>query len=117
MEAGRTRYEVRVGTLVSAAAIATFRVAVKPIAVRRKTVYRLRLPADRDLSEIVHRLTEHDVEVLEIRRCPEGSVPGRPAPVPPEACEQGVPAPAECVDAVVLPFRGRAWRRRDGSAG
>ena len=71
MTGARTRYELRVGTVVSEATLATFRVPVRRTDVRRQTVYRLRVPTDRDLSELLHRLTERDVQVLEIRRCPE----------------------------------------------
>ena len=48
-----TRYEVRVGTRVSEATLAAFRIAVRPTVVPRNTVYRLRVPADRDLAEAV----------------------------------------------------------------
>jgi hypothetical protein len=73
MVAPRTRYELRVGTVLSRAALATFPVPVRPTDVPRNTVYRFRVPADRDPSEVLHRLTEHDVQVLEIRRCREPS--------------------------------------------
>jgi hypothetical protein len=106
VEAARTRYEVRVGTVVSAATLATFRLPVRPTAVPRNTVYRIRVHTNRDLSELLHRLTEHDVQVLEIRRCAEPSRPSRPSrPVnapPPETAD--LPAAA---DGVVLPFRER----------
>jgi hypothetical protein len=69
MAAGLTRYELRVGTLLSRAALAAFHVPVTPTAIPRNTVYRFRIPADRDPSEVLHRLTEFDVQVLEIRRC------------------------------------------------
>ncbi|MGY1605417.1 hypothetical protein [Geodermatophilus sp. SYSU D00815] len=75
----RVRFELRVATVVGPAALATFRVPVSPTAVPRRTVYRLRVPADRDLPEVVHRLTARDVEVLEIRRC-DDVPPRRPAP-------------------------------------
>ena len=77
MGAVRTRYELRVGALVSKAALASFRVPLTPIAVPRNTVYRFRIPADRDLSDVLRRLIERDVQVMEIRRCPE---PRRRAP-------------------------------------
>ena len=65
------RYELRVATLLSQAALATFRVPVRPTAMPRDTVYRFLVPADRDAFEVLHRLIECDVEVLEIRRCLE----------------------------------------------
>jgi hypothetical protein len=68
MAAGLTRYELRVGTLLSRAALAAFHVRVTPTAIPRNTVYRFCIPADRDPSEVLHRLTEFDVQVLEIRR-------------------------------------------------
>lgn len=67
----RTTYEVTVGRHVSPATLATFPVALVPTAVPRNTVRRLRVGADRDMAEIVRRLTERNVELLEIRRCPQ----------------------------------------------
>jgi len=65
------RYELRVSTRVSEATLAAFRMAVRPTVVPRNTVYRLRVPADRDLAEVLQLLTEREVQVLEIRRCAE----------------------------------------------
>src|SRR5690348_9068721 len=98
------RYELRVGTRVSEAMLAAFRIAVRPTVVPRNTVYRLRVPADRDLAEVLQLLTDSEVQVLEIRRCTEQRRPDRVSP-PAEAVE-----PAEAVPtsgAVVLPFPGR----------
>jgi hypothetical protein len=106
MEVAGTRYELRVGTLVSEATLATFQVPMRPTAVPRNTVYRLRVRADRDLSEVLHLLTERAVQVLEIRRCPERRPRnGRPAgqvPRPPtgEAARGGPRG-------VVVPFPRR----------
>jgi hypothetical protein len=106
VEAARTRYELRVGTHVSEATVASFHLAVHRTAVRRKSVYRFLVPTDRDLSDVLNLLTERDVQVLEIRRCPE-PWPRRPAAgslqpgQPPREAEE-TPAP---VGAVVLPFR------------
>ena len=108
MGAGLTRYELRVGTVLSRAALAAFHIRVTPTAIPRKTVYRFRIPADRDPSEVLHRLTEFDVQVLEIRRCFDAGPrdPGRDGP------RRGVPAPEvgapPAADAgVVVPFRAR----------
>jgi hypothetical protein len=102
MAAVRTRYELRVGALVSKAALASFRIPLTPIAVPRNTVYRLRVPADRDLSDVLRRLIERDVQVVEIRRCPEPRRRDRrPAQVPAEPPEEQVPDP---VGGVVIPF-------------
>jgi hypothetical protein len=103
VESARTRYEVRVGTVVSAATLATFGVPVRPTAVPRRTVYRIRVHTNRDLSEVLHRLTEHDVQVLEIRRCAEPSRPSRPE----HAARQETGDLAAATDGVVLPFRER----------
>jgi hypothetical protein len=95
MVAPRTRYELRVGTVLSRAALATFPVPVRPTDVPRNTVYRFRVPADRDPSEVLHRLTEHDVQVLEIRRCHEpsrrdrGTAQVRQEAPPPETGDPG----------------------------
>lgn len=67
----RTSYEVFVGRHVSPATLATFPVAFVPTAVPRNTVRRLRVGADSDIEEIVRRLTERGVELVEIRRCPQ----------------------------------------------
>ena len=112
MELARTRYEVRVRTLVSAEVLATFRVPLRPTAVPRKTTYRLRVSADRDLSEVLNRLTELDVQVLEIRRCPEPRSPGRgETPVRQEAARQAVSDP----DGVVVAFRAASRPRPTGT--
>ena len=99
-----TRYELRVGTRVSEAMLAAFRIPVRPTVVPRSTVYRLRVPADRDLSEVLQLLTEREVQVLEIRRCAEH--PRRAAGQPRVA----IPQPAEEPDVtggVVIPFPRR----------
>ena len=101
MGAARTRYELRVGTVVNPATLATFRVPVRPTTVPRSTVYRFRVPADRDLSEVLHRLTERDVEVLEIRRCAEP----RRRTVPDWA--DVAPREDDDPDGVVVAFRAR----------
>lgn len=104
MELARTRYEVRVGTLLSKAMVAAFRLPVKRTAVPRNTVYRLSVPADRDIAEVLQRLTESDVQVLEIRSCEaHRRTPSRPQDPP-----QVQPPDAEDQDGttagVVLPF-------------
>jgi hypothetical protein len=90
---GRKRYEIHVRTRVAPAALARLRTALTPTAVPRSTVYRLRVPADRDFTEVVAKLTERDVELLQVRRCPEppaavrerpdreGVLPFHPAPL------------------------------------
>ena len=109
MGAGLTRYELRVGTLLSRAALAALHVPLTPTAIPRNTVYRFRIPADRDPSEVLHRLTEFDVQVLEIRRCSDVSRPRNrapdqsPRPAPP--AETGEPGSAGA--GVVVPFRAR----------
>jgi hypothetical protein len=71
--AARSRYEILVRTRVSPAALARLRIALTPTAVPRQTVYRLRVPADRDITEVVKRLTERGIQLLEIHKSP-----GRP---------------------------------------
>jgi hypothetical protein len=119
VQAARIRYELRVGTLVSKAALATFRIHVRHVAVPRKTVYRFRVIADRDLSEVLDRLTDHDVEVLEIRQCAEpprrerrAEPAARVAP-PQETGETG--EPAEAGVGVILPFRARTGPSPSGA--
>jgi hypothetical protein len=96
-----TRYELRVGTRVSEATLAAFRIPVRPTLVPRSTVYRLRVPADRDLAEVLRLLTEREVQVLEIRRCTEGPRrDGEQSPVDEERTPAG--------SGVVVPFPRRA---------
>ena len=114
MKAVRTRYELRVRSLISKAALATFRIPVSSTAVPRNTVYRFRVPTDRDLSEVLHRLTERDVEVLEIRRCLEPRRRDRraaqPRDEPPrqEGLQPGGTDRAAVASRVVVPFRRSA---------
>jgi hypothetical protein len=106
MEAARRRYELRVGTVVSRAALATFRVAVRTTAVPRSTVYRFRVPADRDLSEVLNRLTERHVQVLEIRQCPEPRRRERgTGQVRQEEPREEIEDDGAATDGVVVPFR------------
>jgi hypothetical protein len=99
-----TRYELRVGTRVSEATLAAFRVPVRPTVVPRSTVYRLRVPADRDLAEVLQLLTERAVQVLEIRRCTEGRRRDGGSP----RAEVVEPADASVPGGVVVPFPRRA---------
>jgi hypothetical protein len=117
MATGRTRYELRVATLLSKAALAAIRIPVSTTTIPRSSVFRIRVPGDRDPSELVHRLTERDVEILEIRRCPQ------PAPRDPRTADDRPDRPACASDdeaapdgGVVIPFPSRAGsaRRRPG---
>jgi hypothetical protein len=95
MGAAKTRYEVRIETVVSPATLAAFHVPLRQTPMPRRTVYRFSIPADRDLSEVVQRLTERDVELLEIRRRPDsGSRTGTATPPGPDAGAD-----------VIVPFR------------
>jgi hypothetical protein len=105
MVAARMRYELRVATLLSRAALATFRVPVRPTAMPRDTVYRFRVPADRDASELLHRMIECNVQVLEIRRCPQPSHRDRgTAQVRQEAPPPETGDPVATAVGVVIPF-------------
>ncbi|MGY1707444.1 hypothetical protein ACI79C_23015 [Geodermatophilus sp. SYSU D00697] len=101
MGTARNRFELRVGTLLSPAALATFRLPVRPSRVPRNTVRRLRVPGDRDLTDVVHRLVEGHVELLEIRRSPEPPRSGRRRR---PGDEGEVPGPAD-TGADVVPLR------------
>jgi hypothetical protein len=81
--AARSCYEVLVETLVSPATLATVDVAVRLTPVPRRTLRRLRVGADCDIAELVRRLTDNDVELLEIRRCTEPRAPRHRSPEPP----------------------------------
>jgi|tagenome__1003787_1003787.scaffolds.fasta_scaffold20307901_2 hypothetical protein len=114
MDRARTSYEVVVARHVSPATLATFPVPLVPTAVPRNTVYRLRVEvgSDGDIADIVRRLTDRGVALLEIRRCPERSWWRRePSDATPEAAEAQdpppqVPAPRQDDDGrdVVVPF-------------
>ena len=108
MGAGLTRYELRVGTVLSRAAVAAFHIRVTPTPIPRKTVYRFRIPADRDPSEVLSRLTEFDVQVLEIRRCFDVSSRDRGRDTPRREGPPPAPGEPSAADAgVVVPFRAR----------
>ena len=66
---GRTRYELLVERHVSPATLATFPVRLTTTAVPGNRVHRLRIPADVDIADIVQRLNDGRVELIEIRRC------------------------------------------------
>jgi hypothetical protein len=118
MERAGTRFEVRVGTLVSAPLLAALRVPLGRIAVPRHRIHRLRLSADQDVPAVVRRLTERDIEIVEIRRCPapprrhDAAVPDRPAAPLPEPA-----GPPDAPDGVVVPFRRRLRPGAGDSAG
>jgi hypothetical protein len=102
----RSRYEILVRTRVSPAALARLRIALTPTAVPRKTVYRLRVPADRDITEVVERLTERGIQLLEVRKSPSPSGARYRPPTPAGAADE------PCAD-VIAPF-GTATPRPAG---
>jgi hypothetical protein len=102
MAAGETRFEVRVGTLLSQATVAAFRLPLSRIDVPHSTLHRLRIPADRDVPEVLHQLIERDVQVVEIRQC---AVHDRREEPRAEQADPDETAPDETADDVVLPFR------------
>jgi hypothetical protein len=115
MDAAGTRFELRVGTLVSQATLGAFRLPLRRITVPRQTFYRLRISADHDVPTVLQQLTDRDVEVVEIRRCSappdreDGVVRNRREAARPEAAD-----PPGSADGVVLPFRRRgpsSWDR------
>ncbi|MBB3084467.1 hypothetical protein [Geodermatophilus sabuli] len=106
MEAARTRYEVLVETLMNDAVLSTFRVPLRPTAVPRQTLYRFRVPATRDLSDVLDRLTEGDVQVVEIRRCADPPRRHRGAArAGQEGSVQHAAGATPAEDGVVVPFR------------
>jgi hypothetical protein len=122
MDGGRTRYEILVATSLNAASLATLRIGATPTVVPRRTVYRLRVPAARGLPEVLNRLTDHDVEVLEIRRCVQGrhelGRAGDETPVQPVATgdtvdgeSSVVPFPLGRIDGPPASRRDRTGRR------
>ena len=64
------RYELRIRTGVSRALAATFRHRADDTVIGRNTARRLRIVADTDdIPDVLRRLTECDVDVLELRVC------------------------------------------------
>jgi hypothetical protein len=64
------RYELRIRTVVSRALAASFRHRAGDTVVRGNTVRRLRVVADTDdIPEVLRRLTESHVDLLELRVC------------------------------------------------
>jgi hypothetical protein len=66
-------YDLRVRTVVSPAFIASFPVPVRPTVVPRRSVYRFRVAKDRNIADVVRRLSRCGVDVLDIR---VSSLPG-----------------------------------------
>jgi hypothetical protein len=109
MEAVGTRFEVRVGTLLSQATLAALRLPLRRIDVPRHRLYRLYVAADHDVPAVISRLAEQNVQIVEIRQCPaprrrdDAAAPARPvAPRPDPA------PPPDPAGGVVLPFRRTA---------
>ena len=64
------RYELRIRTGVSRALAATFRHRADDTVIGRNTARRLRVVADTDdIPDLLRRLTECDVDLLELRVC------------------------------------------------
>lgn len=63
---GSPVYDVRIRTAVSSAFTASFPVRVARTVVPRKSVYRLRIAKDRDIADVVQRLSRVGVDVLDI---------------------------------------------------
>jgi len=106
----RTSFEVRVETLLSPVAVVALGVPLEPTPVPRNSVYRFRIPADRDLAEVVRRLTERGVELVEIRKRPEP--PRRPLPPPAVVADDPVVVPFPGPHVVASPGTPRCARRR-----
>lgn len=90
----RPSYELYVRRYLSPAMLASFPVAHVPTTVPRHTIHRLRVAATGDITEIIGRLTARQVEVLEIRRCPQAPPPqAAPSVSPLVADRSGVVVP------------------------
>jgi hypothetical protein len=103
--ATRSRYEILVRTRVGPAVLARLRIALTPITIPRNTVHRLRVPADRDLPQLVRQLTERGVELLEVRRCSTWSDAAHRSP---DAAHTGDDVRDEPLADVIAPFRPAA---------
>jgi hypothetical protein len=92
------RYELLVERHLTPATLATFPVALTTTTVPRNRVRRLRVHADQDLADVVRRLTERRIQLLEIRRCPPPATP--PPPASSRPLDGGEPG---TVDPIALP--------------
>jgi hypothetical protein len=96
----RKRYEILVRTRMSPASLARLRIALTPTTVPGNTVHRLRVPGDRDISEVLRTLIERNIQLLEVRRCAEpirsavGEPPGGAVIVPFPASRGAISPPA-----------------------
>jgi hypothetical protein len=109
MAAVRTRFEVRVNTLVNQTTLAAFGLPLSRIPLPRHRRYRLSVATAHDVPTVLSRLAQHDVEIVELRQCT--APPRRAAPPAPQRAEETSPAPAAEAppDGVVLPFHRRRW--------
>jgi hypothetical protein len=83
-------------------------VAHVPTTVPRHTIHRLRVAATSDITEIIGRLTARQVEVLEIRRCPQAPPPQAAPTVPPLVADRS---------GVVVPLPGPRPAEDDADGG
>ena len=66
----RASYDIRIGTALSPALVASFPVRATSVVVPRGAVYRLRVSGQRDIAEVVRRLVDAGIAVLEVHRSP-----------------------------------------------
>jgi hypothetical protein len=67
------RYELRIRTAVGRPLAASLHNSLRRAVLPRRTIYRLRIGEDEaniDLADVLQRLTDRDIDVLDIRVCP-----------------------------------------------
>jgi hypothetical protein len=78
----RTRYDIRVSTAVIPALVASFPVRATAVVVPRRAVFRLRVSGHQDIADVVRRLVESGLEVVEVRAHRSAPSPELTAPAP-----------------------------------
>ncbi|MCU1667229.1 MAG: hypothetical protein JWP40_156 [Blastococcus sp.] len=74
------RYEMRIRTVVSPALIASCPLRATRTEVRRRSTFLVRVTSDRDITDVVRRLVDRGVEILDIRSADVRSVDTRSHP-------------------------------------
>ena len=78
----RVRYDIRIRTAVIPALVASLPVRATAVVVPRGAVYRLRVLAHHNIADIVRRLGESGLDVLEVRAQPPLSSTELTSPLP-----------------------------------
>jgi hypothetical protein len=64
----RSSYDIRIGSALSPALAASFPVRATSVVVPRGAVYRVRVSGQQDIADVVRRLLDAGIAVLEVHR-------------------------------------------------